>query len=74
MPKRIKAASQPPPTLMRSLMGGRGDTRRAPCSAKLCCTCSDTHIHLIRKALRGGNSARISQIMQATFFADRGNY
>ena len=33
-----------------------------------------THIHLIRKALRGGNSARISQIMQATFFADRGNY
>ena len=33
-----------------------------------------THIHLIRKALRGGNSARIRQIMQATFFADRGNY
>ncbi|SNC67857.1 hypothetical protein SAMN04487881_2090 [Marinobacter sp. es.048] len=33
-----------------------------------------THIHLIRKTLRGGNSARISQIMQATFFADRGNY
>ena len=33
-----------------------------------------THIHLIRRALRGGNSARISQIMQATFFADRGNY
>lgn len=32
-----------------------------------------THIHLIRKALRSGNSARISQIMQATFFADRAN-
>lgn len=33
-----------------------------------------THIHLIRKTLRSGNSARISQIMQATFFADRGNH
>ena len=29
-----------------------------------------THIHLIRTALKSGNSARISQIMQATFFAD----
>ncbi|MDY6840249.1 MAG: hypothetical protein SV429_01865 [Pseudomonadota bacterium] len=33
-----------------------------------------THIHLIRRALHSGNSARISQIMQSTFFADRGNY
>ena len=29
-----------------------------------------THIHLIRTALRSGNSSRISQIMQATFFSD----
>lgn len=33
-----------------------------------------THVHLIRTALRSGNSARISQIMQTTFFADHGNY
>ncbi|WP_288365402.1 hypothetical protein [uncultured Marinobacter sp.] len=33
-----------------------------------------THIHLIRTALRSGNSGRISQIMQTTFFADRGIY
>ncbi|WP_417566946.1 hypothetical protein [Marinobacter sp.] len=32
-----------------------------------------THIHLVRTALRSGNSARISQIMRATFFADHGN-
>ena len=29
-----------------------------------------THIHLIRQALKSGNSARISQVVQATFFAD----
>ncbi|MBU2955463.1 hypothetical protein [Marinobacter sp. F3R08] len=29
-----------------------------------------THIHLIRSALRSGNSARITHIMQATFFRD----
>jgi len=29
-----------------------------------------THIHLIRQALKSGNSARISQVIQATFFAD----
>ena len=33
-----------------------------------------THIHLLRTALRSGNSGRISQIMQTTFFADRGIY
>lgn len=32
-----------------------------------------THIHLIRQALKSGNSARISQVIQATFFAD-GSY
>lgn len=30
-----------------------------------------THIHLIRSALKSGHSGRISQVMQATFFADR---
>ncbi|MBW4933521.1 hypothetical protein [Marinobacter sp. F4206] len=29
-----------------------------------------THIHLIRTALKSGHSGRISQIVQATFFAD----
>ncbi|MEC7377170.1 MAG: hypothetical protein VX421_06125 [Pseudomonadota bacterium] len=29
-----------------------------------------THIHLIRTALKSGHSGRISQVMQATFFAD----
>ncbi|MBW7470176.1 hypothetical protein [Marinobacter sp. F4218] len=29
-----------------------------------------THIHLIRKALKTGHSGRISQVVQATFFAD----
>ncbi|GAA0840401.1 hypothetical protein GCM10009113_05410 [Marinobacter szutsaonensis] len=29
-----------------------------------------TYIHLIRQVLKSGNSARISQIIQATFFAD----
>jgi len=33
-----------------------------------------THIHLIRTALRIGNSARISHIMQTTFFADHGHH
>ncbi len=33
-----------------------------------------THIHLIRRALQTGHSARISQIMQATFFADHSNH
>lgn len=33
-----------------------------------------THIHLIRTALKSGNSARISQAMQATFFADRSDH
>lgn len=33
-----------------------------------------THIHLIRTALRSGHSARISEIMKATFFADKGHY
>lgn len=30
-----------------------------------------THIHLIRSALRGGSSARISHVLQGTFFRDR---
>ncbi|AHI27698.1 hypothetical protein [Marinobacter similis] len=30
-----------------------------------------TYIHLIRRALKSGHSGRISQIVQATFFADR---
>ncbi|MCK7547313.1 hypothetical protein ACFQGA_10235 [Marinobacter koreensis] len=29
-----------------------------------------TYIHLIRQSLKSGHSARISQIVQATFFAD----
>lgn len=29
-----------------------------------------THIHLIRTALKSGHSGRISQVIQATFFAD----
>lgn len=33
-----------------------------------------THIHLIRTALRSGNSALISQVMQATFFTDRADH
>lgn len=30
-----------------------------------------TYIHLTRRALKSGHSGRISQIVQATFFADR---
>ena len=33
-----------------------------------------THIHLVRTALKTGNSGRISQVMQSVFFADSGNY
>lgn len=29
-----------------------------------------THIHLIREALKGGSSVKISQVMQAVFFHD----
>lgn len=30
-----------------------------------------THIHTLRNALRSGSSAKISRVMQATFFRDR---
>lgn len=30
-----------------------------------------THIHVLRTALRSGSSAKISRVMQATFFRDR---
>ncbi|MFO7993868.1 MAG: hypothetical protein R6U69_06880 [Marinobacter sp.] len=30
-----------------------------------------THIHMLRTALRSGSSARISRVMQATFFRDK---
>lgn len=33
-----------------------------------------THIHILRTALRSGNSARISRVMQATFFRDRADH
>lgn len=33
-----------------------------------------THIHLFRQALRSGHSARISEVVQATFFADTSNH
>lgn len=33
-----------------------------------------THIHMLRTALRGGSSAKISRVMQATFFRDQPNH
>ncbi|MEO9589723.1 MULTISPECIES: hypothetical protein [Marinobacter] len=33
-----------------------------------------THIHTLRSALRSGSSARISRVMQATFFRDRSDH
>ncbi|MCL7945811.1 hypothetical protein [Marinobacter sp. ATCH36] len=33
-----------------------------------------THIHLLRTALRSGSSAKISRVMQATFFRDIANH
>lgn len=29
-----------------------------------------THVHIIRETIRGGNSAQVSQVMQAVFFQD----
>ncbi|MDV2079061.1 MULTISPECIES: hypothetical protein [Marinobacter] len=29
-----------------------------------------THVHIIRETIRGGNSAQVSQVMQAIFFQD----
>ncbi|MCG8518760.1 MAG: hypothetical protein MI794_12280 [Pseudomonadales bacterium] len=29
-----------------------------------------THVHIIRETIRGGNSAQLSQVMQAIFFQD----
>ncbi len=33
-----------------------------------------THIHTLRNALRSGSSAKISRVMQATFFHDRSDH
>ena len=33
-----------------------------------------THIHTLRNALRSGSSAKISRVMQATFFRDRSDH
>lgn len=33
-----------------------------------------THIHMLRTALRSGSSAKISRVMQATFFRDKADY
>lgn len=33
-----------------------------------------THIHMLRNALRHGSSAKISRVMQATFFLDRADH
>lgn len=33
-----------------------------------------THIHMLRTALRSGSSAKISRVMQATFFRDRADH
>ena len=33
-----------------------------------------THIHMLRNALRSGSSAKISRVMQATFFRDRSDH
>ena len=33
-----------------------------------------THIHVLRKALKSGSSAKISRVMQATFFNDPANH
>lgn len=68
----IRLSSPAPQALAREFGGaGEGSASALPASVK---EDLSTHIHLIRTALRSGNSARISQIMQTTFFADRGNY
>lgn len=33
-----------------------------------------THIHMLRTALRSGSSAKISRVMQATFFRDKADH
>lgn len=33
-----------------------------------------THIHMLRTALRSGSSAKISRVMQATFFRDKAHH
>lgn len=68
----IRLSSPAPQALARELgVPEEGSASSLPPSVK---EDLSTHIHLIRTALRSGNSARISHIMQTTFFADRGNY
>ena len=68
----IRLSAPAPETLAREF----GAPEEGPASALPPSVKEDlsTHIHLIRTALRSGNSGRISQIMQTTFFADRGIY
>jgi hypothetical protein len=68
----IRLSSPAPQALAREFgVTGEGSAGTLPPSVK---EDLSTHIHLIRTALRSGNSARISHIMQTTFFADRGNH
>lgn len=65
----IRLSAQAPQTLVQALgqlQSGSSDTLPPSVQEDL-----STHIHLIRTALRSGHSGRISQAMQATFFADR---
>ncbi|EMP55690.1 hypothetical protein MSNKSG1_07463 [Marinobacter santoriniensis NKSG1] len=60
--------SAPAPTALVDAAGvGRGEDQALPQSVRRDLS---TYIHLIRESLRSGHSARISQIVQATFFAD----
>ncbi|SFR40772.1 hypothetical protein SAMN04488073_0646 [Marinobacter gudaonensis] len=65
----IRLSSPAPQTLVHALgqlQAGSSDTLPPSVQEDL-----STHIHLIRTALKSGHSGRISQAMQATFFADR---
>ncbi|MEE3168921.1 MAG: hypothetical protein VX324_02215 [Pseudomonadota bacterium] len=65
----IRLSAPAPQTLVQALgqfQSGSSDTLPPSVQEDL-----STHIHLIRTALRSGHSGRISQAMQATFFADR---
>ncbi|WP_375193978.1 hypothetical protein [Marinobacter sp.] len=65
----IRLSAPAPQTLFQALgqlQSGSSDTLPPSVQEDL-----STHIHLIRTALRSGHSGRISQAMQATFFADR---
>lgn len=61
--------SAPAPSALTRALGGQRDVEADALPSSVQEDLS-TYIHLIRTALRSGHSGRISQVIQATFFAD----